>query len=80
MPAPHFRWLTLVALNFVCLAGTWWYSQSIAAPPETRQPFANPVQQRQAMIQLLEDSNRLLREQNALLKSGKLKVEIAETK
>ena len=80
MHVSHFRWLTLVALNVVLLTGTWWYSQSTAAPPETKQPFANPVQQREAMIRLLEDSNRLLQEQNALLKSGKLKVEISEVK
>ena len=71
------RWNLLVALNVLCLAAGWWYSQSEAAPP-ANQPFANPVQQREAMIRLLQESNKLLQEQNALLKSGKLKVEISE--
>lgn len=72
------RWNLLVALNVLCLAAGWWYSQSDAAPPANNQPFANPVQQRESMIRLLQESNKLLQEQNSLLKSGKLKVEISE--
>jgi len=69
---------TLFLFNVLGFAGTWYYSQSVAAPPETKQPFANPVTQRQEMIRLLQESNQLLREQNALLKSGKLRVEIKQ--
>jgi len=74
------RWQLLVIVNVVCLAAGWWYSQGHAAPPETKQPFANSVQQREAMIRLLQESNQLLKEQNQLLKSGKLKVQISEAR
>ncbi|GAA4422556.1 hypothetical protein [Bremerella cremea] len=74
------RWQVLIAFNVLCLAVGWWYSQSDAAPPEPRQPFANPVQQREQMIRLLQESNQLLREQNELLKSGKLKVQVTAAK
>ncbi|PQO25985.1 hypothetical protein C5Y96_21275 [Blastopirellula marina] len=74
------RWQLLIIANIVCLAGGWWYSQGHAAPPETKQPFANAVQQRESMIRLLQESNQLLREQNMLLKSGKLKVQVTESK
>ncbi len=70
------RWQLLIAFNVLCLAAGWWYSHSDAAPPEVKQPFANPVQQRESMIRLLQESNQLLREQNSLLKSGKLKVQV----
>ncbi|PQO34226.1 hypothetical protein DTL21_11880 [Bremerella cremea] len=69
-------WQLLIAFNVLCLAAGWWYSHSDAAPPEVKQPFANPVQQRESMIRLLTESNQLLREQNAMLKSGKLKVQV----
>ncbi len=37
-------------------------------------PFANPIRQRAEMISLLKEIRDLLREQNALLKSGKIRV------
>lgn len=70
------RWHMLIALNLTFLAGTWWYSQIDAAPPEANRSFANPIQQRESMIKLLQESNQLLREQNELLKSGKLQVQV----
>lgn len=74
------RWQLLIIANVICLAAGWWYSQGHAAPPETKQPFANAVQQRESMIRLLQESNQLLREQNQLLKSGKLKVQVTESR
>ncbi|MBA2114971.1 hypothetical protein [Bremerella alba] len=74
------RWQLLVIVNVICLAGGWWYSQGYAAPPETKQPFANSVQQRETMIRLLQESNQLIREQNQLLKSGKLKVQVTQSR
>lgn len=73
-------WQLLIVFNVLCLAAGWWYSHSDAAPPEVKQPFANPVQQRESMIRLLQESNQLLREQNALLKSGQLQVQIVAEK
>ena len=45
-----------------------------AAPTGPKQPFANPVRQRQEIIEQLKTMNRQLREQNKLLSSGQLKV------
>jgi hypothetical protein len=51
---------------------------SWAAPKGPQMPFANSVEQRGDFIRELKEMNALLREQNALLKSGKLRVVIAE--
>ncbi len=44
------------------------------APPEESQPFANSVEQRAEMISQLKEIVAELKEQNALLRSGNLKV------
>lgn len=41
-------------------------------------PFANPVEQRNAMILELRELNAQLKEQNALLRSGKMQVVVAK--
>ncbi len=43
-----------------------------------RPPFANAVEQRAETIRLLREIRDLLREQNALLKSGKVRVVVQE--
>lgn len=50
--------------------------QSTASAQRTggEPPFANSVEQRQDMVAQLRDIKELLKEQNALLKSGKLQV------
>ncbi len=45
-----------------------------------RPPFANAVEQRAETIRLLREIRDLLREQNALLKSGKVRVVVREAK
>ncbi|WP_040351827.1 hypothetical protein [Blastopirellula marina] len=71
------RWFVLLGLNALAILTmiSW---QSWAAPPAANLPFANAVTQREQMIQYLKESNQLLKEQNTLLRSGKLKVEIVE--
>ena len=54
------------------------YGTGIAAPPGPKEPFANPVTQRLEIIEQLKEMNRQLREQNALLRSGRLRVVIAK--
>ena len=65
------RWTVLIALNvlFGCVLCLERGSQ--AAPAE---PFANSTAQRAEMIALLKEINGQLKEQNALLASGKLQV------
>jgi hypothetical protein len=70
-------WL-LIAANAIILCVLSFYRSSPAAPPGPPQVFANPISQRDAIIEQLKETNRLLREQNALLRGGQIRVVIAE--
>lgn len=70
-------WVLLIAANVLFCGVLSLYRTSDAAQ-EAKAPFANPVQQRMEMINQLKQINALLKEQNALLSSGKLKVVIGE--
>lgn len=70
-------WVLLVAANVLFCGVLSLYRTSDAAAP-AKPPFANAVQQRMDMINQLKQINALLKEQNALLSSGKLKVVIGE--
>jgi hypothetical protein len=71
----RFHWPSAVlgaaAVGMLCMLGLL---QPTATAQSEKQPFANAVEQRQEMIQLLRDSNALLKEQVELLRSGKLHV------
>lgn len=67
-------WALLVAANVVCYCVLTFYGTTDAAGAKSQQPFANAVQQRIEMINHLGDIRQLLKEQNALLRSGNLKV------
>ena len=54
------------------------YGTGNAAPSGPKEPFANPVSQRQEIIEQLKEMNRQLREQNALLRSGRMRVVVAK--
>ncbi len=73
----------VVTLMFGFLAGLLcllaWQGPAGAQRQGPRPPFANAVEQRAETIRLLREIRDLLREQNALLKSGKLHV-VAEPK
>ncbi len=68
-------WALLVAANVLCYCVLSFYQADAASPRAgVKPPFANSVQQRMEMISLLRDINDQLKQQNALLRSGKLKV------
>ena len=71
-------WLIVANVLFFCVLGFYWSSE--AAPPKPRQPFANSVEQRMQMIQELKEIKLRLKEQNALLRSGEVKVVLVEPK
>ncbi len=72
-------WALLLAANVLgyCVLG---FYQAKAAAPRTssRPPFANSVEQRMEMIRVLGEIKEQLKEQNALLRSGKLKVIVSQ--
>ena len=68
------RFGIVVAINVLGLCVLGFYRPTTAAPPEDAQPFANSVAQRGEMIAELKDIVAELKEQNALLRSGDLKV------
>ena len=68
------RFGIFVILNVLGLCVLGLYRPSTAAPPEESQPFANAVEQRAEMITQLKEVVAELKEQNALLRSGELKV------
>jgi hypothetical protein len=70
------RWilpLTCIVVTY-CMLG--FYRTTNAAPPPP--PFANSVEQRLETVQQLKEIKALLKEQNALLQSGNVKVIIVE--
>ncbi len=70
----------LVAVNVVFLCVLSFYGTGYAAPRSAPGQFANAIAQRQEIIDQLKETNRLLAEQNRLLKSGKLKVTVDSKK
>ncbi len=68
------RWTLAFALCAVAMGVLSLYRSTEAAAPAG--PFANSVEQRIEIINHLKETNALLREQNALLRSGKLRVQV----
>jgi hypothetical protein len=73
------RWALLVGLNLFC-----WYMLGLHQPASVAQqqsngelPFANSVVQRFDMIDQLRQINQQLKEQNALLRSGTVRVMVS---
>jgi hypothetical protein len=64
------RWMWLVIANAAMWGVLGFYRALGAAPQAGQPPFANPVEQRADMIRELREIKELLKEQNALLKSG----------
>lgn len=71
-------WLIVANVLFFCVLGFYWSTE--AAPSKPKQPFANSVEQRMKMIEGLREIKVLLKEQNALLRSGEVKVVVIEPK
>ena len=73
-PGINGRWALTIAVNVLFICVLAFYRAGDAAQPTAKEPFANSVEQREAMIAELKEINVQLKEQNALLRSGKLKV------
>ncbi len=74
------RFSTLLVVNVVSLCVLSFYQTGTAAPQPGNQPFANAVEQRFEMITQLREISALLKEQNALLRSGRLQVVVTSDK
>ena len=72
-------WALLLAANVVFWGVLSFYETTDAAPRSDagKPPFANAVEQRFETIRELQEIKQLLKEQNALLRSGGLKVIVA---
>ena len=64
------RWMWLLFANAAVWGVLGFYRTLGAAPQAGQPPFANPVEQRAEMIRELREIKDLLKEQNALLRSG----------
>lgn len=68
----------LLVANVLCYCMLSFYQMGAAQNSAPRPTIANPVQQREETIAQLEEIKILLKEQNALLKSGQVKVIVTE--
>ena len=73
-------WALLVAANILFCCVLSLYQTPAAAQRATggKPPFANAVEQRIEMINHLAEIKELLKEQNALFRSGNLKVVVTQ--
>jgi|DewCreStandDraft_4_1066084.scaffolds.fasta_scaffold49939_2 hypothetical protein len=70
-------WKCLLAANLLVWGMLGLLQTSSGQERKPQQPFANAEEQRLQIIELLQETNALLKEQNALLRSGKLQVVVA---
>ena len=70
-------WATLLLLNAFAFGMLCLYQTSHAGSPGGSPPFANTSETRLEMVEQLKEIRDLLKEQNALLKSGRLTVIVA---
>ena len=68
------QFLMLLAANLLVLGVLSFHQTTDAAPRRGTDTFANPLEQRFEILQEIRKTNRLLAEQNALLRSGQLRV------
>ncbi len=73
-------WVLLLAGIVLGCCVLNFYQTTSAQPPEANQPFANSVEQRMDMVKLLTEIRDQLKEQNAWLKSGEMKVIVVQAK
>jgi hypothetical protein len=74
-------WALLITANMLFWCMLSLYQTPAAAQRSTggKPPFANAVEQRMQMIDHLAEIKDLLKEQNALLRSGNLQVVVGES-
>lgn len=70
-------WTLLITANVLFYGVLSLYQPGIAGPPAPAR-IANPIEQRADMIGELRQIRELLKEQNELLRSGNLRVVVAE--
>lgn len=72
-------WVFVLAAAVVACCVLGLYQTTVAAPPKGGEsPFQYSAEQRVEMVSLLKDIKELLKEQNELLRSGTVKVIVAE--
>jgi hypothetical protein len=71
------RWMLLAIAGVLCYCVLSFYQAGLAQSG-TRPTLANAPEDRKAMIANLEEIKNLLKEQNALLRSGQVKVIVTE--
>ncbi len=71
--------LAVVNVLFLCVLGLY-QTTSAQQPRPSNPPFPNAEEQRGEMINLLTELKALVKEQNALLRSGDLRVVVTTTK
>ena len=76
----HTRWALLLSANVLFICVLSFYRVSEADPTATNLPFANSVEQRIEIINQLKELNAQIKEQNALLHSGTMRVVVSEPK
>ena len=74
----YVTWTTLLLFNALAFGVLGLYQTTVAGSPGGTLPFANTTESRLEMIQELREIRDLLKEQNALLRSGEVKVIVAE--
>ncbi len=71
-------WTLLIMANVLCYCVLSLYQPGIAAQPSGPARIANPIEQRADMLGELQQIRELLKEQNELLRSGKLRVVVEQ--
>ena len=74
----HGGWALLVALNVLGYCVLSLYQTGMAGSPPGSPPFANTTESQLEMVESLKEIKGLLKEQNALLRSGEVKVVVME--
>lgn len=69
---PALGWIGLFVANAALLGVLGFYQTTAIANQAGKPPFANAIEQRMEMISNLKEIKELLKEQNALLRSGRL--------
>lgn len=75
-----FSFRAFIAFNLACWCVLGFYQNLSWAQRRREPPFANPVAQRNEIVEQLKEVNAQLKLQNTLLRSGQLKVVVVEPK
>jgi hypothetical protein len=70
--------MLLLIANVLCYCVLSFYQTGAAQSGAPRPTLSDPAEERKAMVSNLEEIKNLLKEQNALLRSGQVKVIVTE--